>query len=95
MMLCGFYVVLTFLLGRMLDVMRSQRRIEYWQLLVRLEASKALGYLQHAGGGPAERHGLCPSFAHLIKRRQLRFQEPAAGRGAACSRRSSGTRSLG
>jgi hypothetical protein len=42
-MLCGFHVVLKFLLGHMFDVMRSQRHFEYWQLLVRLEASKALG----------------------------------------------------
>ena len=40
MMLCGFQFVLKFLLGRMLGVMRSQRSFEYWQLLVRLEASK-------------------------------------------------------
>ena len=53
MMLCGFQIVLKFLLGRMLGVMRSQRDAEYWQLLVHLEASKALGRLQHAGGGPA------------------------------------------
>ena len=39
MMLCGFQVVLKFLLDRMLGVMRSQRSLEYWQLLVRLEAS--------------------------------------------------------
>ena len=49
MMLCGFQTVLKFLLGRMLGVMRGQRGSEYWQLLVRLETSEALGRLQHAG----------------------------------------------
>jgi len=66
MMRCGFQVVLKFLFGRMLGVMRSQRSFEYWQLLVRLEASKALGRLQHAGGGLTQelaRHTLGQSRA--------------------------------
>src|SRR5665213_3737246 len=65
MMLRGLPVLLKFWFGGVLDVVRSQRGFEYRQLLVRLEASEALGRFHHAGGGPAQRHvGILPPL-HL------------------------------
>src|SRR3972149_7195848 len=63
MMLCGLRVLLKFLFGRVVGLMSSQRGFEYWQLLVRLETSEALGRFQHTGSGPTQRHGgIAPSL---------------------------------
>jgi len=56
MMLCGLPVLLKFCFDRVLGLMGSQGSFERRQLLVRLEASEALGGFHHAGGGPAQRH---------------------------------------
>ena len=70
-MLCGFHVVLKFLLGRMLDVMRSQRGFEYWQLLVRLRRRKPL-VAPACGGGPTKSMGI----SHRFRLRQTRRTVP-------------------
>jgi hypothetical protein len=73
MMLCGLQVPLKFLFGRVLGLMSSQRRFEYRQLLVRLEASEALDRFHHAGSGPTQ---AMPAFRHRFTLRQTRRTVP-------------------
>jgi hypothetical protein len=66
MMLCGLRILLKFLFGRVLDLMRSHRGFEYRQLLARLEASEALDCLHHAGCRPTQRHGGVSPSLHVV-----------------------------
>jgi hypothetical protein len=57
----------------LLGLKSSQRGFEYWQLLVRLEASEAFGGFHHAGGGPTQR---MLAFRHRFTLRQTRRTVP-------------------
>ena len=62
MMLCGISVVFKSL-GEVLGLMSCQRSSENVEVLVGFQSTEALGRLQHAGSGPAQRHrGITPSL---------------------------------
>src|SRR5579862_1336672 len=63
MMLCDFHFSLKFVCSRPLELMSEQRGLQRAQVFVRLQPTEALGRLQHAGSGPAQRHrSMAPSF---------------------------------
>src|SRR3546814_7500468 len=61
--LCGDGLVFKVVADRVPFVMGCQGTTQARELLVGLEASEALGGLEHGGGGPAQRHaGVLPAF---------------------------------